>query len=87
MPIYEYECEKCGHKFEQLQKISDEPLKQCPECQQPALHKLISVAGFQLKGTGWYTTDFKNNGTKKPESEKKTETACPATGKKCDKCS
>lgn len=59
MPIYEYQCAQCGHYFEKLQKMSDDALVDCPACQQPALKKLISAAGFQLKGTGWYETDFK----------------------------
>ncbi len=64
MPIYEYECQACGHKKEALQKISDEPLVECPECGKPELKKLISAAGFRLKGAGWYETDFKS-GSKK----------------------
>lgn len=60
MPIYEYECEACGHRLEALQKLSDAPLKKCPECGKPALHKLISAAAFRLKGGGWYETDFKS---------------------------
>ncbi len=60
MPIYEYECKKCGHRCEQLQKISDAPLLICPACQTESLTKLISHTGFQLRGTGWYVTDFKN---------------------------
>ncbi len=59
MPIYEYQCEACSHKMEKLQKISDEPLKECPECHEPKLNKLVSAAGFRLKGGGWYETDFK----------------------------
>jgi len=59
MPFYEYRCEECGHGMEALQKISDEPLVDCPECGQPALKKLVSAAGFRLKGGGWYETDFK----------------------------
>ena len=66
MPIYEYECSLCGHQLEAVQKMSDQPLVDCPHCQKPGLHKLISAAGFQLKGTGWYATDFKNKG--KPAS-------------------
>lgn len=62
MPIYEYQCSACGHALEALQKISEAPLKQCPACQKDALQKLISAAGFQLKGTGWYATDFRNKG-------------------------
>lgn len=59
MPFYEYRCENCGHDMEALQRISDEPLVDCPECGQPALKKLVSAAGFRLKGGGWYETDFK----------------------------
>lgn len=59
MPFYEYRCESCGHEMEALQKISDSPLVDCPECGQAALRKLISAAGFRLKGGGWYETDFK----------------------------
>ncbi|MCP5143327.1 MAG: zinc ribbon domain-containing protein [Gammaproteobacteria bacterium] len=65
MPIYEYECDKCGHKFELLVKISDPPPEHCPECNAPAPRKLISRAGFQLKGTGWYVTDFRDNAKSK----------------------
>lgn len=62
MPIYEYRCEACGHEMEALQKLSDDPLTQCPECKEPALKKQISAAGFRLKGGGWYETDFKKSG-------------------------
>lgn len=65
MPIYEYQCQECQHELERLQKISDEPLKDCPECGKPALKKKISAAGFRLSGGGWYETDFKKSGTKK----------------------
>ncbi|MDP3010782.1 MAG: zinc ribbon domain-containing protein [Methylococcales bacterium] len=64
MPIYEYECKSCGHTHEALQKLSDAPLVVCPACTRPELMKKISAAGFRLKGTGWYETDFKS-GTKK----------------------
>lgn len=60
MPIYEYKCSNCGAKLEKLQKMSDEPLKDCPECGKATLTKLVSASGFILKGTGWYATDFKN---------------------------
>ena len=60
MPIYEYECLSCGHRLEAIQKISDEPLRDCPNCQKPELKKLISAAAFRLKGGGWYETDFKS---------------------------
>ncbi|MBE9550256.1 MAG: zinc ribbon domain-containing protein [Proteobacteria bacterium] len=68
MPIYEYQCQHCGHKFDKLQKISDEPLTDCPDCGKPELQKLISAAGFRLKGSGWYETDFKT-GSKKNLAE------------------
>lgn len=64
MPIYEYECKACGHRQEAIQKMSDDPLVDCPECNKPELKKLISAAAFRLKGGGWYETDFKS-GSKK----------------------
>lgn len=64
MPIYEYQCEACGHTFEAFQKMVDDPLKDCPECKKAALKKLISASAFRLKGDGWYETDFKT-GSKK----------------------
>jgi putative FmdB family regulatory protein len=64
MPIYEYQCEACGHRLEKLQKIADDPLKDCPACNKPELKKLVSAAAFRLKGGGWYETDFKT-GSKK----------------------
>jgi len=60
MPIYEYQCQSCGKRLEKLQKISDEALTQCPDCGKNTLTKLISAAGFRLKGAGWYETDFKS---------------------------
>ena len=65
MPIYEYQCQSCGHQLEVIQKISDEPLKDCPECGKPELRKKISAAAFRLKGGGWYETDFKSGDKKK----------------------
>ena len=59
MPIYEYECGECRHRLEALQKISDAPLVECPACGKSSLRKLVSAAGFRLKGGGWYETDFK----------------------------
>ena len=61
MPFYEYECQKCGHPLEAMQKISDPPLKKCPDCGKAALKKLISSPVFRLKGSGWYETDFKSD--------------------------
>jgi putative FmdB family regulatory protein len=73
MPIYEYRCEACGHTDEHLQKVSEAPLTVCPACGKPQYRKQLSAAGFQLKGTGWYATDFKTTG-KKP-AEKKSATS------------
>jgi putative FmdB family regulatory protein len=67
MPIYEYQCTACHHKFDVLQKLNDEQIKKCPECSKNAVERLVSAAGFQLKGSGWYATDFKNKG--KPEQK------------------
>lgn len=64
MPIYEYKCEACGDQLDKLQKMSDAPLKKCIKCGKDSLKKIISSAGFRLKGTGWYETDFKNNNSK-----------------------
>jgi putative FmdB family regulatory protein len=64
MPFYEYRCEACGHELEALQKVSDDPLTDCPACGRPNLKKLISAAGFRLKGGGWYETDFKGGNKK-----------------------
>ena len=64
MPIYEYRCSACGHKLESLQKLADAPLVTCPACGKDSLTKLLSAAGFQLKGSGWYATDFKGSGSK-----------------------
>lgn len=65
VPIYEYQCECCGHKLEVIQKISEDPLKTCPECREESLGKLISAAAFRLKGGGWYETDFKDKKARK----------------------
>ncbi len=78
MPVYEYQCQKCRHHLEKLQKVSDSALRACPQCGEEELIKLISAAGFQLKGSGWYATDFKNKA--KEKSETTTESvAKPAT--------
>ncbi|MEX2524416.1 MAG: zinc ribbon domain-containing protein [Gammaproteobacteria bacterium] len=65
MPIYEYQCDSCGHHLETLQKISDPLLKTCPECGQDSLRKRVSAAAFRLKGGGWYETDFKDKKARK----------------------
>ncbi|MGB0635773.1 MAG: FmdB family zinc ribbon protein [Gammaproteobacteria bacterium] len=65
MPIYEYQCQSCGHKQEIMHRISQTPSLECAACGANELKKLISAVGFQLKGTGWYETDFKNKGEAK----------------------
>lgn len=77
MPIYEYRCGNCGFQKDYLQKLSDAPLTRCPACGEKKLSKLVSAAGFQLKGKGWYATDFKGgakpeNQEPKPEDAKKS---------------
>ncbi len=87
MPFYEYQCTKCGHEEEVLQKISDKPLKKCPACGKSAMQKKVSAVAFRLKGSGWYETDFKTGNNKKnvagdANPEKKTgETKKPVDKK------
>lgn len=64
MPIYAYKCDSCGHAKDVLRKISDAPLTLCPACGAETFSKQLTAAGFQLKGSGWYATDFKNSGSK-----------------------
>jgi len=86
MPIYEYRCAACGFQKEFLQKMSDPTLTTCPECKQESFSKMLSAAGFQLKGSGWYATDFK--GGSKPKEEKKAEPAAHSCGTgACGACS
>ncbi|HEX5476728.1 MAG TPA: FmdB family zinc ribbon protein [Burkholderiales bacterium] len=73
MPIYEYRCEACGHQDEHLQKLSEAPLSVCPACNKSSYRKQLSAAGFQLKGSGWYATDFRNSGRKPAEKSAKPE--------------
>jgi putative FmdB family regulatory protein len=77
MPIYAYKCSACGHEKDVLQKISDVPLTVCPACGAQAFSKQLTAAGFQLKGSGWYATDFK--GGAKPAAEPAAEPAKPST--------
>jgi putative FmdB family regulatory protein len=79
MPIYEYQCSACGHQMEAFQKISDAPITECPECHQPTLHKMISASGFQLKGTGWYKTDYSTKG-KAPATAKSEDSSNKDSG-------
>jgi putative FmdB family regulatory protein len=78
MPIYEYRCNACQHELEALQKMSDEPLVDCPACQQPELTKLISAAGFRLSGGGWYETDFKSGNKKNLSGDKDSASSTAA---------
>jgi len=83
MPIYEYRCENCGHELEALQKLSDSPLTDCPECKTSRLKKRVSATAFRLKGGGWYETDFKSGKRKniageKEQSSKSACESCPA---------
>jgi putative FmdB family regulatory protein len=75
MPIYEYRCGSCGFEKEYLQKVNDAPVAACPACGSNAYTKLISAAGFQLKGSGWYATDFKNGAKPKPKTDAETAAA------------
>lgn len=77
MPFYEYRCESCGHELEALQKISEAPLTDCPECARPGLVKLVSATAFQLKGNGWYATDFKG-GSKGDSADRSGKKEAPA---------
>ena len=78
MPIYEYKCSACGHQEDHLQKLSEAPLAKCPACGKKKYQKQLTAAGFQLKGSGWYASDFKGGGKKpdeaKPEAKAETKT-------------
>jgi putative FmdB family regulatory protein len=83
MPIYEYRCTRCGHEKEVLQKLSDPPLTECPACGKSTLGKLVSAAGFHLKGSGWYATDFKGGSKPKEgsqEAQDKSESKAKSEG-------
>lgn len=83
MPIYAYKCESCGHAKDVLQKISDAPLSECPACGASAFRKQVTAAGFQLKGSGWYATDFRN-GSKPPAPADGAKPAEASGGKDSD---
>lgn len=101
MPIYEYRCSSCSHQEDFLQKLSEPQLTDCPKCGKSTFAKQVTAAGFQLKGSGWYATDFKNNGTSgksggsseststsSGSSESSTSEAAPACGSgACSDCS
>ncbi len=78
MPIYAYQCARCGHARDVLQKISDAPLTDCPACGAPAFTKQLTAAGFQLKGSGWYATDFSGKKPATPPDAPKKEAASPS---------
>jgi len=90
VPIYEYACQKCGHAFDALQKVSDGPLRKCPECGAMRLKRLVSAPQFRLKGTGWYETDFKTDKDRKKrladgaEASPAADTAATDAGKDGD---
>ena len=97
MPLYEYQCKKCGHLFEKIQKFSDKPIKKCPECGGP-VEQTISAPAVQFKGSGWYVTDYAkkgssagpssgDSGSKDKKDEKKSESKDSSTkeSKKADK--
>lgn len=83
MPLYEYECFLCGHRFERIQRVSDETVSDCPECG-GSVRRLLSAPALQFKGSGWYVTDYGKGtggaaGEKPPEKKKEKETAAPAS--------
>ena len=88
MPIYAYRCERCGHELDALQKITEPALTDCPKGGSASLHKKLTAPGFQLKGSGWYQTDFRGGAkpaaaaeaTKEAKAESKSETPAPAAG-------
>ncbi len=84
MPIYEYRCDSCGSQKEHLQKMSDPQLTTCPECGKESYNKLLSAAGFQLKGSGWYATDFK--GGSKPAPKADSTPPCQGGSGACTPC-
>lgn len=83
MPIYAYRCSRCGHEQDVLRKISDPPLKTCPACGQDTYEKQVTAAGFRLKGSGWYETDFRGGGKPAPKAADAaggSSSAAPASG-------
>jgi putative FmdB family regulatory protein len=74
MPLYEYQCRKCGHRFERIRKFSDRPVKKCPECG-GAVEQLLSAPAVRFKGSGWYATDYAKKGAKPADSTKSEATA------------
>jgi putative FmdB family regulatory protein len=88
MPTYEYKCEKCGHRFEKFQSMTDDPVKKCPECKKESVKRLISMgAGVIFKGKGFYQTDYKDSGPR-PSDKGSTDSKTPPCGKSdsCNNC-
>lgn len=79
MPIYEYRCADCGHQKEFLQKISDAPIGTCPACGSTSFSKMLTAAGFQLKGSGWYATDFKGGANRRGRILRRNQPSLPRT--------
>lgn len=83
MPIYEYRCSDCGFQKEFIQKMSDAPLTTCPQCGKETLGKLLSAPGFQLKGSGWYQTDFKGSTASSAAAASSAQSDAPAAPPAC----
>ena len=79
MPFYEYQCEACGHQFEEFQKITDDPIRTCPECKKRRVRRLISQTSFVLKGSGWYVTDYARKGSSASTAGNGGTSASPST--------
>ena len=86
MPIYEYRCSNCGHQQEYLQKLSDPQHTRCSRCEQETLAKMVTAAGFQLKGSGWYATDFKGSGSKPAAKSEGGETKAESKAEPAPAC-
>lgn len=86
MPIYAYRCSSCGHEKDVLQKMSDAPLKVCPACNAETFSKQLTAAGFQLKGSGWYVTDFKGGSKPAEKPDTKAEASAPPCGGNAAAC-
>jgi putative FmdB family regulatory protein len=84
MPLYEYQCEACGHRFEKIQKFSDPLIEQCPVCGEKKVHKLVSSPAIQFKGTGWYITDYAKKGVVGSDSSSKSGDSKDGDGKSGD---
>ncbi len=83
MPLYEYQCKSCGHRFEKIQRFSDEPIRECPKCHKPEAERLLSAPAVQFKGEGWYVTDYARKKTSSSQSNTENS-AAPASDSKSD---